>query len=275
MRGPALGESCGDPHHHGTRPLPFPHRAGVDHGRRLCGGLHSWRASLAAGGTARALPGRVGDPSSPFAGGGRRLPTGSVRSAVWRPPSRLCGSPSSGSSLPRSPPQAPRPLRSGQDVASGLDPAAADIGRSVGRARSGGGRGRRGHRPSIGGRRAGRAGRAARWSTWPAPSPPPSSGGQSAHFVDQAARRLQAVDPTIVAITGSFGKTSTKYHVAHSWSRPARWWPPRPASTTGRVWPGPSMSIWPMAPRSSSPKWAHTAPARSPTCAVGARLTSR
>ena len=37
----------------------------------------------------------------------------------------------------------------------------------------------------------------------------------AAHFVDQAARRLQAVHPTIVAITGSFGKTSTKNHVAH------------------------------------------------------------
>ena len=33
-------------------------------------------------------------------------------------------------------------------------------------------------------------------------------------FVDQAARRLQAVAPTVVAITGSYGKTSTKNHLA-------------------------------------------------------------
>jgi len=33
-------------------------------------------------------------------------------------------------------------------------------------------------------------------------------------FVDQAARRLAEVDPTVVAITGSFGKTSTKHHLA-------------------------------------------------------------
>ncbi len=37
----------------------------------------------------------------------------------------------------------------------------------------------------------------------------------STSFVDQASRRLHAVNPTIVAITGSFGKTSTKNHVAH------------------------------------------------------------
>ncbi|MEI8147812.1 MAG: UDP-N-acetylmuramoyl-tripeptide--D-alanyl-D-alanine ligase [Actinomycetes bacterium] len=33
-------------------------------------------------------------------------------------------------------------------------------------------------------------------------------------FVDQAARRLAEVSPTVVAITGSFGKTSTKHHLA-------------------------------------------------------------
>jgi len=33
------------------------------------------------------------------------------------------------------------------------------------------------------------------------------------HFVDQAARTLGQVDPTIVAITGSYGKTSTKLHL--------------------------------------------------------------
>jgi len=33
-------------------------------------------------------------------------------------------------------------------------------------------------------------------------------------FVDQAAHRLSEVHPTVVAITGSFGKTSTKHHLA-------------------------------------------------------------
>jgi len=33
-------------------------------------------------------------------------------------------------------------------------------------------------------------------------------------FVDQAERRLAEVSPTVVAITGSFGKTSTKHHLA-------------------------------------------------------------
>jgi UDP-N-acetylmuramoyl-tripeptide--D-alanyl-D-alanine ligase len=36
---------------------------------------------------------------------------------------------------------------------------------------------------------------------------------QAAGFVEQATRRLQRVDPRIVAITGSFGKTSTKNHI--------------------------------------------------------------
>lgn len=37
----------------------------------------------------------------------------------------------------------------------------------------------------------------------------------SEHFVTSAAQRLRRVAPTIVAITGSYGKTSTKNHVAH------------------------------------------------------------
>ncbi len=36
----------------------------------------------------------------------------------------------------------------------------------------------------------------------------------SAHFVDEAAARLRQVSPVVVAITGSYGKTSTKGHVA-------------------------------------------------------------
>jgi UDP-N-acetylmuramoyl-tripeptide--D-alanyl-D-alanine ligase len=37
----------------------------------------------------------------------------------------------------------------------------------------------------------------------------------SQQFVDMAAARLRRVGPTIVAITGSYGKTSTKNHLAH------------------------------------------------------------
>ncbi len=37
----------------------------------------------------------------------------------------------------------------------------------------------------------------------------------SAHFVDEAAARLARVSPTVVAVTGSYGKTSTKGHIAH------------------------------------------------------------
>ncbi len=37
----------------------------------------------------------------------------------------------------------------------------------------------------------------------------------SAHFVDEATARLKRVAPIVVAVTGSFGKTSTKYHIAH------------------------------------------------------------
>ena len=34
-------------------------------------------------------------------------------------------------------------------------------------------------------------------------------------FVRQAQKRLKKVNPTVVAITGSYGKTSTKGYVAH------------------------------------------------------------
>jgi len=37
----------------------------------------------------------------------------------------------------------------------------------------------------------------------------------SARFVDEARSRLARVDPTVVAVTGSYGKTSTKGHIAH------------------------------------------------------------
>jgi UDP-N-acetylmuramoyl-tripeptide--D-alanyl-D-alanine ligase len=37
----------------------------------------------------------------------------------------------------------------------------------------------------------------------------------SMKFVHQAQKRLAKVKPTVVAITGSYGKTSTKGYVAH------------------------------------------------------------
>jgi UDP-N-acetylmuramoyl-tripeptide--D-alanyl-D-alanine ligase len=36
-----------------------------------------------------------------------------------------------------------------------------------------------------------------------------------AHFVEEARARLSRVDPIVVAVTGSYGKTSTKGHIAH------------------------------------------------------------
>ena len=38
---------------------------------------------------------------------------------------------------------------------------------------------------------------------------------RSSHFVDDAAARLARVAPTVVAVTGSYGKTSTKGHIVH------------------------------------------------------------
>ncbi|MGP0107964.1 MAG: Mur ligase family protein [Acidimicrobiales bacterium] len=38
---------------------------------------------------------------------------------------------------------------------------------------------------------------------------------RSGHFVDDAAARLARVAPTVVAVTGSYGKTSTKGHIVH------------------------------------------------------------
>ncbi|HEX7459780.1 MAG TPA: UDP-N-acetylmuramoyl-tripeptide--D-alanyl-D-alanine ligase [Acidimicrobiales bacterium] len=56
----------------------------------------------------------------------------------------------------------------------------------------------------------------------------------SAHFVDDAAARLARVAPTVVAITGSYGKTSTKGHVAHL-VRPTRTVVATPASFNNRA----------------------------------------
>jgi UDP-N-acetylmuramoyl-tripeptide--D-alanyl-D-alanine ligase len=56
----------------------------------------------------------------------------------------------------------------------------------------------------------------------------------SNRFVDDAAARLVRVDPTVVAITGSYGKTSTKGHVAHL-LRPDRSVVATPASFNNRA----------------------------------------
>ena len=53
------------------------------------------------------------------------------------------------------------------------------------------------------------------WSTWPVPSPAPLERRLARSHVARAAARLRRVAPTVVAITGSFGKTSTKGYVAH------------------------------------------------------------
>jgi UDP-N-acetylmuramoyl-tripeptide--D-alanyl-D-alanine ligase len=56
----------------------------------------------------------------------------------------------------------------------------------------------------------------------------------SARFVDAAAVRLTRVDPTVVGITGSYGKTSTKGHIAHL-VRPVRTVVATPASFNNRA----------------------------------------
>jgi UDP-N-acetylmuramoyl-tripeptide--D-alanyl-D-alanine ligase len=55
-----------------------------------------------------------------------------------------------------------------------------------------------------------------------------------AKFVEQAAARLRAVHPTVVAITGSYGKTGTKGYVAHLVTR-SRSVVPTPASFNNRA----------------------------------------
>ncbi len=56
----------------------------------------------------------------------------------------------------------------------------------------------------------------------------------TAHFVDEAAARLARVNPTVVAVTGSYGKTSTKGHIAHL-VRPSRTVVATPASFNNRA----------------------------------------
>ena len=54
------------------------------------------------------------------------------------------------------------------------------------------------------------------------------------HFVDEARGRLARVNPTVVAVTGSYGKTSTKGHIAHL-VRPTRTVVATPASFNNRA----------------------------------------
>lgn len=56
----------------------------------------------------------------------------------------------------------------------------------------------------------------------------------SNHFVDEATARLARVAPTVVAVTGSYGKTSTKGHIAHL-LRPGLTVVATPASFNNRV----------------------------------------
>ncbi len=56
----------------------------------------------------------------------------------------------------------------------------------------------------------------------------------SNHFVDEATARLARVAPTVVAVTGSYGKTSTKGHIAHL-VRPSLTVVATPASFNNRV----------------------------------------
>ncbi len=56
----------------------------------------------------------------------------------------------------------------------------------------------------------------------------------SVPFVEEASARLTRVDPTVVGITGSFGKTSTKGHIAHL-VRPTRTVVSTPASFNNRA----------------------------------------
>ena len=234
------------------------------------------RPALAAGGPARALPGRIGRPGSPSAGGastpanrrpGRRRRGrrgGSVRVAGRRSGGRRRGGRRARSACPlrgRTSPLAwTRRLRTLAAVWAVLEVVVVVIGVVIGLAAplavvaalavpAAGRPGLPGDRParapavrptSSTRRRPGCAGWHRPW--WPSPAP-------------TARPRPRATSPT--------------------WSgRPARWWPPRPASTTGPVWPGPSTSTWPTAPRCSWPRWAPTARGRSPTCAAGARPTS-
>ena len=54
------------------------------------------------------------------------------------------------------------------------------------------------------------------------------------HFVDEAGARLARVEPTVVAVTGSYGKTSTKGHIAHL-VRPTKTVVATPASFNNRA----------------------------------------
>ena len=140
----------------------------------------------------------------------------------------------------------------GRTVASGLDPATEDIGRSVGRCSK-------------------------RWSSWSVvvfglpsvaavlaalavPFLVDLACAVTAPFERRAVRPLRR--PGRPPVAGGPPHDRGHHRILrqdldqeprgpHRDERPARWWPPRPVSTTVPDWPGPSMSIWPRARRSS------------------------
>ena len=181
-----------------------------------CLAVRARRAPLAARGPAGALPGRIGDRGSPAAGGGS--PTAQPWPwPSWRwPRGGLAGVAGGRGGGGRGRGRRPvRACRSGAGPRRWPGPAgcARWPGGGGARGRRGGARRgrpgspRRGGRGRPGGARPGRPG-----------LPGHRAGGASAcrtHFVDAAAARLPAGAPTVVAVTGSYGKTSTKDHIAH------------------------------------------------------------
>ena len=96
----------------------------------------------------------------------------------------------------------------------------------------------------------------------------------STHFVDTAATRLARVAPTVVAITGSYGKTSTKGHIAHL-VRGSRTVVATPASFNNRA--GLARAVNEHLADGTEVFVAEMGtygPGRSPICAGGARPTS-
>ncbi len=147
---------------------PVPPRRGLGHRRLLCGGLRAGRPALAPGGPARALPGRIGAPGSPVAGGARRRQSGLGRRGRGggRAVGGLAGRRGGGRRGGRRRPA--RSVPAGPDLAPGLDPPPPDAGRGVGGPRGGRRGGRAGcrvwpRRPPWWPRWPSRC-----WSTWPA-----------------------------------------------------------------------------------------------------------
>ncbi len=259
------------------RPGPPAPRCGLDHRGRLRAGLRARRPPVAPGGPAGALPGRVGhpvrrpvvavDPGSTWS-----LAVVIVAAAVVSVRWPLAGVVAAVGGGGR----AARAVAAGTDLAAGLDPAPADSGRWSGPLLEiGGGGGRGGAGTGGSRRRPGRAGRAP-------PGRPGLPGHRSGGATSGHPLRGRCRRPAGPGRPDRGGRHRLVRQDLHQGphrppgtATPGRWWPPRPASTTGPAWPGPSTSTWPRAPRCSWPRWAPTVRGRSPTCAGGARPTSR